>query len=211
MEELITERLILNVIASLFMLAGTVIRPHERKRLYWTIVPVYIITLILHTICSGITGFAWCIAGGGTAFILTYGLYRMRRITESELLISLVVGTLLGPAGYAAAFAIASILLIAQHVMRAEVAPATHILFPTPSSQGCRVLCKNEKPSLAEIEAGKILNEDDADLMNPNGQHDRRNQEGYISEGDHDWGLLPWRAKLALAALTVLFIGIPSW
>ncbi|UCF06454.1 MAG: hypothetical protein JSV33_05345 [bacterium] len=209
MEELVIERLILRVIASLFILAGIIIRPHERKRLWGIIVPVYIITTTFHMLCSGIMGFVLCIAGGGAAFILTYGLYHAKRITETELLISIVIGTILGPVGYAVAFAIACILLAAQYILRAEAAPAMHFFPNAQSSQDCRILCRNEKPTLAEIEAGRILSEDNMDLMNPIRSHDRTYQEGSVYEGDPDWGLLPWRAKLALASLAVLLIGIP--
>lgn len=211
MEGLVSPRTVIHILASIFILASIIIRPDREKHIWGLAVPVYGAALMLHVLIGGFSGFALGLTGAGAAFILTYGLFHIKYITETELLISVTAGALLGPAGFAIAYVVAFLMFAFQYIMRAEVVPTAHYFIDTLSSRGTNMLSRDERSALAEIEAQKMLRKDDLDFMNLKRQNYNRSPEdgGDGFSAPCTWPLFPWRAKLAFAVLTVLMIGIP--
>ena len=211
MEGLVSPRTVIHILASIFILASIIIRPDREKHIWGLTVPLYGAAFVLHVLIGGFSGFALALTGAGTAFMLTYGLYHIKHITETELLISVTAGAFLGPAGFAIAYVVAFLMFAFQYIMRAEVVPTAHYFIDTLSSRGTNLLSRDERSALAEIEAQKMLRKDDLDFMNLKRQNYNRSPEhgGDCFGAPCSWPLFPWRAKLAFAVLTVLMIGLP--
>ena len=165
--------------------------------------------LVLHYLGEGFDGLRFSLLGMIAATALTVPLYMLKRVTRTEFAISCAFGGILGFVGSSIAFLIAYMLLAIQHFLEADSVFVSDHIIPVSMTSGAEFLTKDEKSALAEIEARKILRSDSKQFKNLNFENKNTDDVPSHKRGHRHVDILPWRVKLALAALTILMFGVP--
>ena len=158
---------------------------------------------------EGFDGLRFSLLGMIAATALTVPLYMLKRVTRTEFAISCAFGGILGFVGSSIAFLIAYMLLAIQHFLEADSVFVSDHIIPVSTTSGAEFLTKDEKSALAEIEARKILRSDSKQFKNLNFENKNTDDVPSHKRGHRHVDILPWRVKLALAALTILMFGVP--
>ncbi|MCK4236231.1 MAG: hypothetical protein KAX38_03865 [Candidatus Krumholzibacteria bacterium] len=200
---------ILKLFTVLFIVTAALDKSRDGKATWIFALALIVASAAIHHFRDGFNGFLFFISGVTAAFVLTFVLYRLKHITLTELVISCAIGGILGPAGYSIAFIIAFSLLTIQHLLKADKLPLSNRLFFNNVNGRSSSLIRDEKSALAEIEAKKILRNDDNGFERYGCPDIRPGPGSEDADGCPCREMLPWRAKMALAVIAVLMIGIP--
>jgi len=209
MEEWSSQQAVLRLIAAFFILVTAFDWSREGRIIKFLAFPVIVAAAVFHYRCTGFDGLRISLLGMITATALTVPLYMLKRVTRTELAISCAFGGILGFVGSSIAFLIAYILLAIQHFLEADSVFVSDHIIPVSTTSGAEFLTKDEKSALAEIEARKILRSDSKQFKNLNFENKYTDDVPSHKSGHRHVDILPWRVKLALAALTILLFGVP--
>ncbi len=209
MEDWSSQHTILRLVAVLFIMITAFDRSKEGKILKFLALPVIVAAVVLHYLGEGFDGLRFSLLGMITTTALTLPLYMLKRVTRTELAIACAFGGILGFAGSSMAFLIAFVLLAIQHLLEADSVPVSDNIISVSTTSGAGFLTKDEKSALAEIEARKILRSDSTQFKNLNFENKDTDDVPSHKSGHRHVDILPWRVKLALAALTILLLGVP--
>jgi hypothetical protein len=157
-------------------------------------------------LASGIGGFVFSLVGASAALFLTLPLSILGFVSREDVIVSMALGGILGAVQYAIAFCIATALLSVQRMFKIEPAP--------PAAQaagpgGTRLLAFDEQSALVEIETMRMLRMDGIDSEAAEGPESAAADDPALA-GPGRGDILPWCAKLAIATLAVLMIGVSS-
>ncbi len=166
-------------------------------------------SLSCHYSINGLPGLGHSLSGVAVAFLAAYPLFKMHRVSQSELLLSLALGSILGFACSAMVFLIAHLFLILQAALRADYILVTEGILDTASRYEADLFAMDEKSALAEIEAMKIMKSEGLDYEKHYLLAANHGNLSSISPDQRYVNILPWPAKLALGTLAVLTYGIP--
>lgn len=193
----------LDLITGIFALAALVaaVRPRAQVILAGA---VAIAAPAAFGVMDGADGLVFSLAGASIALVLTMPLSLFGHVSRPGVLVSVALGGMIGAVQYSIVFAIATLFLAIQRVLRVEMV-AEPAFGGMPGPRGSGFLGIDEQSALVEIEAMKILHKDSAELER------LAELEGLSLDSSGDSGTLvqtmPWEAKLALATLAVLMIG----
>ncbi len=153
---------------------------------------------------GGVAGCIYSLVGASAALFLTLPLSILGFVSREDVIVSMALGGILGAVQYAIAFCIATALLSVQRMFRIEPAP--------PAAQaagpgGTRLLAFDEQSALVEIETMRMLRTDGIDSAAADG-HESAAADDPARERFGRGDILPWCAKLAIATLVVLMIGV---
>jgi len=182
-----------------------------RKRLFSVVLALAAFTasIAIHLKGSGADGLLYAFTGMAVAFLASFPLLKMRRISENELFVSLTLGGMLGIACSAMVFLVAHLFLSVQAMLRADfvrIQEGTVELSPPCEAD---LLLLDEKSALAEIEACKMLRSEGLDFKKHYLLPSRLTDLSAISPSHRYVNILPWPAKLAFGTLAVLMYGFP--
>lgn len=209
MKGLATDTTMLRFLAvALVILAAT---GGTRKRYFSRILATaaFFASIAFHLNGAGSVGILYALSGMAVAFIAAFPLFRMRRISEAELLVSLALGGMLGFACSAMVFLVAYLFLSIQVMLRADFVRIQEGMVDVAPRCDTDLLLMDEKSALAEIEACKILRSEGFDFRKHYLLPARLNDLSAISPSQRYVNILPWPAKLAFGTLAVLMYGFP--
>lgn len=182
-----------------------------RRRLFSCILAItaFSASIAWHVSGAGMEGFLYVISGSAVAFLASFPLLKMRRISSEELYVSLSLGSMLGFNCSAMVFLVAYLFLSIQAMLRADFVLIHEGMVDTLRGSETDLLLMDEKSALAEIEAYKILRSEGLDFPKHRMLPARLNDPSAISSSRRYVNILPWPAKLALGTLAVLINGFP--
>jgi hypothetical protein len=166
-------------------------------------------SLSCHYSMNGFPGLGHSLSGVAIALLASFPLFRMHRITESELLLSLALGSILGLSGSATVFLIAYLFLSVQTLLRADFILMTGGLLDTRAQCETDSFVMDEKSALAEIEAMKIMKSEGFAYEKHYLLAGHHGDLSSMSPGQRYVNILPWPAKLAIGTLAALLYGLP--
>ena len=209
MEGWATDTAMLRFLAVAFVvLAATVGR---RRRLFSSILALSALSASLawHVNDCGAAGLLYALSGAAVAFLASFPLFRMRRLSREELYLSLALGCMLGFACSAMVFLVSYLFLVVQFLLRADFVLIREGMIETAPRYETDPLLMDEKSALAEIEACKILRSEGLDFRKHSMIPARINDLSAISPSQRYVNILPWPAKLAFGTLAALMYGFP--
>jgi hypothetical protein len=195
--------------AAIYILLIAMRRIPKTKPAWLITAAVCMVVTSAHMYVHGLPGLFMSISGAAVSILLSIPLYRQNRISRSELIPSLAVGCILGPVGYSVAYLIAFTLFAVQYWLKAEKFIAGDRRLRTASPGGPDIIAADEKSALARIEARKILHGDNAQNAGDDLPRDRLEDYIYRHYPHRQENTFPWGAKLAVASLVVLMMGVP--
>jgi hypothetical protein len=158
-------------------------------------------------LAGGADGFIYSLVGASVALFLTLPLSILGFVSREDVIVSIALGGILGAIQYAIAFCIATALLSVQRMFRIDPPPRPIEASSAAGLGGNRLLAFDEQSALVEIETMKMLRMDRMDSAAPEGAES--SAAGDPASGSSGRGdVLPWCAKLAIATLAVLMVGI---
>ncbi len=193
---------VLNLLAAIFIMTATY--SIGRPRLQFVVaIAAALVAPAAFGIAGGLQGLVFSLAGGALALVLTMPLALFGHISRTDVLVSIALGGTLGALQYGMVFAVATAFLMVQRILKID----------SPSSaraggEGPRdgLISSDEQSALVEIEAMKILRKDRKEF------DELARREGLAASDPGAFGapavLFPWTAKLAVATLAVLMVGI---
>ncbi len=158
-------------------------------------------------LAGGVDGFIYSIVGASVALFLTLPLSMLGFVSRGDVIVSIALGGILGAIQYAIVFCIATALLSVQRMFRIEPVPPAAEAPGAAGSGGNRLLAFDEQSALVEIETMKMLRMDRMDSTAADGAESSAADDP-AGERSGRGDILPWCAKLAVATLAVLMIGI---
>lgn len=209
MEGWATDTAMLRFMAVAFIiLAATV---GTRKRLFSSILAIsaFSASIAWHVSGAGSSGLLYALSGSAVAFLASFPLLKMRRISSEEFYVSLSLGSMLGLASSAMVFLVAYLFLSVQAMLRADFVLIREGMVETSRRSETDLLLMDEKSALAEIEAYKILRSEGLEFKKHCLLPARLNDPSAISPMQRYVNILPWPAKLAFGTLAVLMHGFP--
>lgn len=193
----------LDLITGLFTLAALVAAARPRAQVILAGAAAIAAPAIFGAM-DGADGLVFSLAGASLALMLTMPLSLFGHVSRPGVLVSVALGGMIGAVQYSIVFAIATLFLAIQRVLRVETI-AEPAFGGMPSARRGGFLAVDEQSALVEIEAMKMLHRDSAELEK------LAELEGLsIDAADASRTIvqtMPWEAKLALATLAVLMIG----
>ena len=192
---------ILKILAILVLFYATLRKGEDKTGAITAVVMLTIFSLVIRAMDSGIYGVILAFGGILTAIICTAFHYNDRKISSGEFMISAAIGAMVGPLGAAVLFLIVMSLSIAQKLLGADTIRirdryAECLAEPSASRAG-----DGHEPSLKFVGASK------KDREAAEEPREARVPE-YARVTAIVIPILPWGAKLALAALAVVFSGL---
>jgi hypothetical protein len=158
-------------------------------------------------IVNGPIGLVYSLVGAFAALFLTLPLSIFGFVSREDVIVSVALGGILGAVQYAIAFCIAAALLSVQRMLKTEYAPSAAGASSVVGPRGTRLLAFDEQSALVEIEMLKMLRMDETGSRALESAEERiADDSGSEAPGRRD--VLPWCAKLAIATLVLLMIGI---
>lgn len=209
MEGWATDSAMLRFLAITLVVLSAVDRSRGWKFRTMIALSAFAASLSCHYTINGLHGLGHSISGVALALIASYPLYRINRISKSEMLLSLALGSILGLACSAIVFLIAYILLSFQAMLRADHILVTEGILDTASRREEDMFMMDEKSALAEIEAMKIMKSEGLDYKKHYLLAAHHGDVSSLSPNQRYVNILPWPAKLALGTLAVLMYGLP--
>jgi hypothetical protein len=180
----------------------------ERRRFQIILgLAVLVIAPVALGLVAGVDGIVYSLVGAFAAFFLTLPLSILGFISREDLIVSATLGGILGAVQYAIAFCIAVAFLFIQKLCKSGSSPLAAMAADAASPCGTRLLAFDEQSALVEIETLRMLRIDQMDSSNP-ARAEKPLAGNRGSEGAGRRDVLPWCAKLAIATLAVLMIGI---
>ena len=182
-----------------------------RRRFFSSILAVsaFSASIAWHVNGTGWAGLLYALSGSAVAFLATFPLLGMRRLSREELHISIALGSMLGLACAAMVFLVAYLFLAVQALLRADFIRIQEGMVEISHRSETDLLLMDEKSALAEIEAYKILRSEGLDFQKHYLLPARLNDLSAISPSQRYVNILPWPAKLAFGTLAVLMYGFP--
>ena len=156
---------------------------------------------------GGADGFIYSLVGASAALFLTLPLSILGFVSREDVIVSIALGGILGAVQYAIAFCIATALLSVQRMFKIEPSPPAAHAAGAAGPGGRRLLAFDEQSALVEIETMKMLRMDRMDSAAPEGAESPAAEDQTLERSGRG-DILPWCAKLAIATLAVLMIGI---
>jgi hypothetical protein len=204
MEAWLTSSMSLKLITALFVMVLVFNRSMSGRKLWMLVVTAFTAALVMRIRPDGPTALLTAGSGAALSLILTLPLYKFKRATGEDVITSIVVGSMIGPVAYAAAYTIALALLAVQLVSRAETSLCFDRFYTSGSSSGTNLIMRDEKSALAEIEAKKILNRECEEYR----ELDIDNIK--VRDAFDLWRnkLMPWCDKMAIAVIAVMMAGL---
>ena len=209
MEGWVTDSAMLRFLAITLVVLSAVDRSHGWKFRTMLALSAFAASLSCHYSNNGLPGLGYSRAGVAVAFLASYPLFKIHRISQSELFLSLALGSILGFACSAMVFLIAYLFLSVQAMLRADYILVTEGILDTASRCEADMFVMDEKSALAEIEATKIMKSEGFDYEKHYLLAAHHGGLSSISPGQRYVNILPWPAKLALGTLAVLMYGMP--
>ena len=209
MEGWATDSAMLRFLAITLVVMAAVDRSHGWKFRTMLALSAFAASLSCHYSINGLPGLGHSLSGVAVAFLASYPLIRIHRISQSELLLSLALGSILGFVCSAMVFLIAFLFLAAQAMLRADYILVTEGVLDTTSRCNPDLFVMDEKSALAEIEAMKIMKSEGLDYEKHYLLAAHHGDLSSLSPGQRYINILPWPAKLALGTLAVLMYGMP--
>ncbi|MBU8921673.1 MAG: hypothetical protein KOO63_07615 [Bacteroidales bacterium] len=175
----------------------------NRERTAITIVSASMIIIwacIVHTFYSGYGGLAMVLLGIIVGALCSARHYRSGRIKLEDFITSIAIGGLTGPVGAFLLFMIVFLLNAVEHVMHAGTTRILERHAASLADSSMIYHMEEYKSPLTKIGAG---------IAARSGRSASSQTEKSGTFIDFDFGNLtfPWSAKVALATLTVMFIG----
>jgi len=197
----------LNILTALFVMTVLYGMTKERFQILVAVAALVIAPTAMG-VFDGLDGLIYSLAGAAAALLLTAPLASFKFLSRTDVIISVALGGIIGTVQYLFVFAIATALLSLQRLCRVDGSVAAARGMATLSPYGAGLLAFDEKSALVEIEAMRILRREVRDFAEP-----LRYIEDCLSGRTSAAGAgrpcaFPWCAKLALATLAVLMIGI---
>lgn len=204
----ISENSVLRLI-TVFLVFSAALNRSKRSNIQLIInASVIAVALPLYSVTEGFYGIVTGLSGAATATLLALPLYRFGWMGRMDIFTTCVIGILVGPAGFALSYGIATGFVVAQHALKARTTNMTEHLFSSSPFYPPARYHGTSRPLLIEMESHRMLDDD--------------SREG-ITFGEfapsHRWGatisiapacneVLPWPGKIALATIAVLMLGI---
>jgi hypothetical protein len=196
---------VLNILTSIFIMAALYGMQRHRFQVVMGLAALVIAPAVLGII-DGASGLVHSLAGAGAALLLTIPLSLLGFVSQTDVIVSIALGAILGPVEYAIIFCIATAFLSIQRMFGIESSISVAGAARDVSPYGAGLLAFDEKSALVEIEAMKMLHRDRKEISVPPCAADYPTGE-CSSERASRASVLPWCAKLAVATLAVLMIG----
>ena len=209
MEGWATDSAMLRFLAITLVVLSAIDRSHGWKFRTMLALSAFAASLSCHYSMNGLPGLGYSLSGVTVAFLAAYPLFKTHRISQSELFLSLALGSILGFACSAMVFLIAYLFMIAQAALRADYILVTEGILDTASRYEADLFAMDEKSALAEIEAMKIMKSEGLDYEKHYLLAAHHGDLSSLSPGQRYINILPWPAKLALGTLAVLMYGMP--
>ena len=209
MEGWATDSAMLRFIAITLVVLSAVDRSHGWKFRTMLAMSAFAASLSCHYSINGLPGLGHSLSGVAIASLAAYPLFRIHRISQSELLLSLALGSILGFACSAMVFFIAYFFLLVQAMLRANYILVSEGILDTASRGETDMFVMDDKSALAEIEAMKIMKSEGLDYEKHYLLAAHHGDLSSISPDQRYINILPWPAKLALGTLAVLMYGMP--
>jgi hypothetical protein len=209
MEGWATDSAMLRFLAITLVVLSAVDRSHGWKFRTMLSISALAASLSCHFSINGLPGLGHSISGLTLAFVASYPLYRIHRISQSEMLLSLALGSILGLACSAMVFFIAYLFLGIQAILRADYILMTEGILDTSSRREEENSVMDEKSALAEIEAVKIMKSEGLDYEKHYLLAAHHGDISSMSPNHRYVNILPWPAKLAIGTLAILMYGMP--
>jgi hypothetical protein len=209
MEGWATDSAMLRFLAITLVVLSAVDRSHGWKFRTMLALSAFAASISCHYSINGLPGLGHSVSGVAIAFIASYPLFKIHRISQSELLLSLALGSIMGFACSAIVFLIAFLFLSVQAMLRADYILVTEGMLDTVSRREADMFVMDEKSALAEIEAMKIMKSEGLDYEKHYLLAAHHGDLSSLSPDQRYVNILPWPAKLALGTLAVLMYGLP--
>lgn len=209
MEGWATDSAMLRFLAITLVVLSAVDRSQGWKFRTMLALSAFAASLSCHYSNNGLPGLGYSLAGVAVAFLASYPLFKIHRVSRSELFLSLALGSILGFACSAMVFLIAYLFLSVQAMLRADYILVTEGILGTASRCEADMFIMDEKSALAEIEAMKIMKSEGFDYKKHYLLAAHHGDLSSISPDQRYVNILPWPAKLALGTLAVLMYGLP--
>jgi hypothetical protein len=209
MEGWATDTTMLRFLTVAFIAAAAIDRSKIAKSKSILALSAFATSIGWHTSASGADGLLYALFGVAVAFLASYPLMRLKRISKEDLMISLALGSMLGFACSAMVFLVAYIFFLIQAILRADYVLVTEGVIDTTTRSSSDLFVLDEKSALAEIEALKILRSEGIDFEKHCLLTAYRGDVMGISPAQRYVNILPWPAKLAFGTLAVLMYGFP--
>lgn len=195
---------VLNLLAAIFIMTATYSIGRPRIQLAVAIAAA-LVAPAAFGIAGGLQGLVFSLAGGALALVLTMPLALFGHISRTDVLVSIALGGTLGALQYGMVFAVATAFLMVQRILKID-SPASADARAGGEGPGDGLISSDEQSALVEIEAMKILRKDRKEF------EELARREGLAASEPGAFGapavLFPWTAKLAVATLAVLMVGI---
>ncbi len=194
---------ILKVLTILVLFYATLRKGEDRTGAITAVVMLTVFSIVIRGMNSGVYGIILAFTGILAAMLCTVFNYNERRISSGEFMISAALGAMVGPAGAVILFLIVMSLSLTQRIMGAGTTSlrdryAGYLLDPSPVYSG-----EEYKSPLARIEASKMFSAPEKDA----GDAGQESIADYARGTMSGIPTLPWGAKLAIAAMAVIFSG----
>ena len=209
MEGWATDSAMLRFLAITLVVLSAVDRSRGWKFRTMLALSAFAASISCHYSINGIHGLGHALSGVGIAFIASFPLFKIHRISKSELFLSLALGSILGLACSAMVFLIADIFLSIQRILQADYILVTEGILDTALRGKADMIVMDEKSALAEIEAMKIMKSEGLDYEKHYLLAAHHGDISSLSPDQRYINILPWPAKLALGTLAVLMYGLP--
>ena len=209
MEGWATETVMLRFMAVAFVILAATVGTRKQQFSSVLALAAFSASIAWHVNGGGGTGFFYALSGSAVAFLASFPLFKMRRISKAELFVSLSLGSMLGFACSAMVFLVAYLFLSVQAMLRADFVLIQEGMMETSPRCDTDLLLLDEKSALAEIEAYKMLRSEGLDFKKHYLLPARLNDLSAISPSQRYVNILPWPAKLAFGTLAVLMYGFP--
>ena len=192
---------ILKILAILVLFYATLRKGEDKTGAITAVVMLTIFSLVIRAMDSGIYGVILAFGGILTAIICTAFHYNDRKISSGEFMISAAIGAMVGPAGAAVLFLIVMSLSIAQRLLGADTIRlrdryAGCLVEPSPSLAGDGY--ESSREWLGASKRARDTAEEPGEARVPD----------YARLTAIVIPTLSWGAKLAIAALAVVFSGL---
>lgn len=208
MEGWASESAMLRFLAVALVIMSALDRSHRGKLRTMLALSAFAASLSCHFSTNGPAGLTFSLSGVAVALLASYPLFKTHRISASELLLSLALGSILGLAGSAMVFLVAYFFLLIQAFLRADFILVRQGILDTRSPGDSEVLAMDEKSALAEIEALKIMKSEGFEYEKHYLLPAHRDDSSSPSPGQRYVNVLPWPAKLAIGTLALLLYGM---
>ncbi len=176
-----------------------------RRILIPLIIPV---SIALNWLSGGIGGLLFSLSGIAVASLCLFPLSLWNRLPRSGFVDASAVGTIFGPTGSIAVFAIALILQVVEWLVGGRSTSIRDRFAGYAFSFASSFTTDAQSSPFTAIEAKKVMIDEYRIIDEMGGDSFRREHEFLDAPPQLNSLTLPWRARLALATLSILISGL---